>query len=165
MHVFQPFRAIYAERLLKLKKKFLVTQTYQLPETLQHDKVALLISDYEQLSRAKTHLNAIKANDRYAAIIHLENESHRQKLMAMLSPGSSYSVFFAVIKSAAELENHLNMHYKEKMRKWIDQNTTWRITGSGAIRPSLQLVFGIIYINLKHAGQSIRIKFDDLESV
>lgn len=164
MHVFQPFNPKYVERLLALRKKYLVSQSYRLSEHLHPGKVPLLLSDYEEISRARTHRNAIVPTDRFAAIIHLDNEHHRAKLMDMLSPSSGYVLYFAAIKSAESLERHLNQHYRDKMRRWIDTNTTWRLTKEAGIRPSLQLIFGVLYINLKYAGHSVRIKFEDIEN-
>jgi hypothetical protein len=73
---FEKFKAAYVERLKKLNKKFLVTQTYQVRmdhfADHQSDKIILLVTDYEDLSRAKTHCNAVKSEDKYAAIIHLD---------------------------------------------------------------------------------------------
>lgn len=166
---FEPFKAMFVDRLIKLNKKFLVTQSYAVAydnvADRSADRIPLLLTDYEDLSRAKTHWNAVKANDKYAAIIHLELEAHRNKLFEMLKAGSSYQLFFAVVKSATELEHQLNLRYKDHMRRWIDTHTTWRITRDAAIRPSLQLVFGVLYINLKYAGHRARIKFEELEKV
>jgi hypothetical protein len=83
--------------------------------------------------------------------------------MQMLLPESPYELYFAVVNSTKELENLLNTRYKDHIRRWIDKHTTWRIHKDATIRPSLQLIFGILYINLKHAGQTIRVKFEEIE--
>jgi hypothetical protein len=164
---FEPFRSEYIDRLLKLNKKFLVTQTYNLSgDTFENggdEKVSLLVSEYEELSRAKTHCNTLKENDRFAAVIHLELAGHRQKMLDLLQPESRFHLYFAAIKSKAELEKHLDQECRNNMRRWIDKHTTWRIYKDVAIRPSLQLIFGILYIQLKYAGQTVKIKFEELE--
>jgi hypothetical protein len=164
---FEKFKAVYVDRLKKLNKKFLVTQTYHM--TMDHfaehqnEKILLLVSDYEDLSRAKTHWNAVKAGDKYAAIIHLDIREHSDKLMQMLLSDSPYNMYFAVVNSTKELENLLNTSYKDYIRRWIDKHTTWRFGKDATIRPSLQLIFGILYVNLKYAGQTIRVKFEEIE--
>jgi hypothetical protein len=165
---FEPFRPEFVDRLLRLNKKFLVTQTYPAgADTCEADiaqKIPLLVSDYEQLSRAKTHCNAVRPGDRYAAIIRLEVPEHVQKLHEMLAPGSGYRLYFAVIKSREELQRRLDRDCREHMRRWIDRHTTWRIKKDAVITPSLQLIFGILYIELKYAGQTVRITFEELQN-
>ena len=69
------------------------------------------------------------------------------------------------MKSRTELQRHLDLHYRQHMRKWIDENTTWRVRKDAVITPTVQLIFGVIYIELKYGGQTVRIKFEDLEKV
>jgi hypothetical protein len=88
---------------------------------------------------------------------------HYDKLMQILLPGSPYDLYFAVINSTNELEKLLNTRYKDHIRRWIDVNTSWRIHKDAKIRPSLQLIFGILHINLKYSGQEIRVKFEEIE--
>lgn len=165
---FEPFRPEFVDRLLRLDKKFLVTQTYPAGRDRSNNggtqKIPLLLSDYEQLSRAKTHCNAVRPGDNYAAIIHLEVPQHVHKLREMLAPESRYRLYFAVISSRDELQRRLDKHYREHMRRWIDGHTTWRIKKDAVIAPSLQLIFGILYIELKYAGQTVRITFEELEN-
>ena len=164
---FEPFKVAYIDRLVRLNKKYLVTQTYQAGDNSMHngsrDKIHLLATDYEELSRARTHANALKENDRFAAVIHLDIEEHQRKLLEILQPDSPYVLFFAAIKSAKELEKYLNINYRDHMRRWIDKNTTWRLKRDAGIRPSLQLTFGILYVELKYNGHAVKIKFEDLE--
>lgn len=160
---FEPFRAEFIDRLRRLNKKFLVSQTYAPGADMATDKIPLLLSDYEQLSRAKTHCEAVKPNDRFAAIIHMDIAEHVHKLREMLSPGSAYHLYFAAIRSRTQLERQLDRDYRTHIRRWIDEHTTWRIKKDAVITPALQLIFGVLYIELKHAGQTVRIKFEELE--
>jgi hypothetical protein len=160
---FEPFRPEFIDRLRRLNKKFLVTQTYRTGAQSPIEKIPLLLSDYEQLSRARTHCEAVKPHDRYAAIIHMDIPQHLNKLHAILSPNSGYHLYFAAIKSRTELERQLDRDYRVHMRRWIDEHTTWRIKKDAVITPALQLIFGVLYIELKHVGQTVRIKFEELE--
>ncbi|MBL7697882.1 MAG: hypothetical protein JNK79_06975 [Chitinophagaceae bacterium] len=164
---FEPFKIAYIDRLIALNKKYLVTQTYHTGDVNFNDgsrhKIHLLASDYEELSCARTHANALRENDRFAAVIHLDIPEHRRKLLDILQPDSAYVLFFAAIKSAKDLEKYLNINYRDHMRRWIDKNTTWSLKHGAGIRPSLQLTFGVLYIELKYNGHAVKIKFEDLE--
>lgn len=163
---FEPFRPGYLPRLLRLGKRYLVSQTYHRVRELDSDpasaRVNLLFSDYSEPGEARLHVNAVK-KDPYAAIIDLENPVHLQKIQKMLETGSRYRIFFAVVHSAKELENLVNRKYKDKLKRYVDQQTDWRISRDAIVRPTIQLSFGEIFIILKHGNQRIRIKFEEIE--
>ncbi len=163
---FEDFKPIYLSRLMRLGRRWLVSQSYDrgrenLPDAVD-SRISLLFSDYAEAGEARLHLNAVK-KDRYAAIIDLENPAHLKKIQEMLSAGSDYRLFFAVVRSAKELENQINKHYKEKLKKYIENQTNWRISRDAVVKPTIQLSFGEIFIILKHGNQRIRIKFGDIE--
>ena len=162
---FELFKATYIDKLVELKKIFLVTQTYNRGQNnlAATPQIPIIISAYDDLGLAKTHLNAVRS-DRYASIIMLQKEKHRLKLLEMLQPSSSYLVFWAVVKNAGELEKRVNSKYKDNMRRYIEKHTTWRIERNNGIQPSIQLVFGYLYIILKHANQTLRVSFEEIEN-
>ena len=127
-------------------------------------RISLLFSDYADLGEAKLHFNAVK-KDRYAAIIDLENPNHLQRIQEMFEAGSVYRIFFAVVHSARELENLVNRKYKDKLRRYVEQQTDWRISRDAIVRPTIQLSFGELFIILKHRNQHIRIRFEEIEKV
>ena len=96
---------------MQLGRRWLVSQTYCRVKEMEADpfssRVNLLFSDYAELGEARLHHNAVK-NDRYAAIIDLKNPAHLKKIQDMLQAGSGYRLFFAVVRSAGELENLIN---------------------------------------------------------
>ena len=81
----------------------------------------------------------------------------------MLMAGSRYRIYFAVVRSAKELENLVNKKYKDKLKQYVDKQTNWRISRDAIVKPTIQLSFGELYIILKHGSQHIRIKFEDIE--
>ncbi len=89
--------------------------------------------------------------------------SHLKRVREILTEGSGYRIFFAVVRNAKELENEINKHYKEKLKQYIDKQTNWKISRDTVVKPSLQLSFGELFIILKHGSQQIRIKFEDIE--
>jgi hypothetical protein len=166
LNPFGEFKPDYLPRLIKLGRRYLVSQTYcrareQGAESIS-SRINLLFSDYSELGEAKLHLNAVK-NDRYAAIIDLNRTAHLKKIEDMLTAGSGYLIFFAVVRSAKELENKINNEYKEKLKQYIDNHTNWRLSRDTLVKPTLQLSFGELYIILKHGSQQIRIKFEEIE--
>jgi len=161
---FERFKMSYIDNLLNLNKQFLVTQTYSRARGSSNEStgIALLLSDYDDLGLAKIHFKAV-INDSYAAIIDLSKPTHKKKLIGMLQPDSKYVLYWAVVKSKIQLEQLVNKKYKDKMRDYITSNTNWRIDRDATMRPSVQLIFGELFIVLKHAKQVIRVKFDELE--
>ncbi|RZJ78723.1 MAG: hypothetical protein EOO20_27575 [Chryseobacterium sp.] len=162
---FELFRYAYVHRLITLKKIYLVAQTYRRGESVLGEvKTAILLTDYDNRGLANIHLNALK-EDKYASIINLSNENHKRKLAMMLAMDSEYRVYWSIVKSAKELQHTVNLNYKDKMKKFIDCHTNWRLNREITLQPALEVTFGELFISLKHAGQSIRVKFEEIEKV
>jgi hypothetical protein len=161
---FEKFKPGYVERLLHLNKPFIVTQTYTRADARLAEGInaSLLLSDYDDMGLAKIHFKAV-IDDPYAAIIHLTKAAHRKKLTEMMLPGSAYQLYWAVVKSKKELEHIVNTRFKDKMREYIAANTTWRIERDTSVRPSVQLIFGELFIVIKYGKQVVRVKFEELE--
>ncbi len=165
---FENFRPYYLPRLIEMSRRYLVSQTYTRIKELDTDpllaQINLLLSDYAELGEAKLHVNAVK-KDRYAAIIDLKNPVHLKKIQEMLLAGSGYRIFFAVVRSAKELENLVNKNYKDKLKQWVEKQTNWRISHDAIIKPTIQLSFGELFVILKHRNQAIRVKFEEVEQI
>ena len=164
---FEEFKPAYINRLLQLGRRWLVSQTYSRVKEIDANnpfsRINLLLSDYAEAGEAKLHHNAVK-NDRYASIIDLRHPPHLEKIREMLMAESRYRIFFAVVRSAKELENTINKKYKERLKQYVERQTDWRISRDAVVRPMIQLSFGELFIILKHGNQSIRIKFQEIES-
>lgn len=163
---FEPLTLIHLQKLVQLKKYWLLSQTYARAEDhcSGNKKIALLFSDYEAEGQAQIHLNAVR-HDQFAAIIDLRKPEHFKKITAMLTPASQYLPFWAVVKSRKDLEQRINLQYKDNMKAYIKKNTSWRIGGEETIRPSIAVIFGEVFITLKYAGQTLKIKFSEIENV
>ena len=74
----------------------------------------------------------------------------------------SYDKAFDV-KSIDDLKKRLDLKYKDNMRRYLIKNTTWRIDASEAIRPSMQVIYGELFIILKRGNQTLRVKSEDIE--
>ena len=164
--MFQPFERFkqeYINGLIKLNKIYLVSQTYTKAfDHFEEAKIDLLFTDYDQKGLAEIHYSAVK-NDKYASIIDLTNLKHKEKVKEMLSNESKYHVYWAIVKDIREIKKRVDLKYKNNIRRYISQNTDWRIGSDEIIKPSLQVVFGELFIILKRGSQSRRVKFDEIE--
>ena len=163
---FEPFRLMFIEKLIAMKARYLVSQTYTRAtgHAEARGKTMILLTDYDHPGSARIHLNAVK-HDRYASIVDLENPEHKKKLTEMLSPASKYLLFWSVVKSKKQLEHRINAQYRDNMRRYIEQYTNWRVGRDLGIRPSVEVTFGELFIILKYSGQTIRLKFEEIERV
>ena len=165
--MFQPFERFqreYIDRLIRLDKIYIVSQSYHRAiDHFEDPKEPVLFTDYDQLGLAQIHFSAIK-NDKYASLINLKNPKHKLKVTEMLSDDSNYKVFWAIVKSMEEIKKRVALKYTGNIRRYIQKNTTWRIGSDETIRPSLQVVYGELFIILKRGNQTLRIKFDEIEN-
>jgi hypothetical protein len=163
---FEVFRPVYFKKLFELKKTYLVSQTYKraVDHLATDKKIPILLSDYSDLGLAKIHLNAVK-HDKFAAILDLTNENHLTKLNEMLKETSQYRLYWAVVKSAKELQDRINKVYRDNMKRYIEKHTSWRIGRETTLYPSVQTTFGELFIILKYGSETLRIKFEEIENI
>jgi hypothetical protein len=161
---FERFQAKYINRLVSLKKIYLVTQTYR--RGFDHfenvEKQNILITDYEDKVEADKHLNKFKG-DKYSSIINLENEKHKEKLIEMLNINSKYCVYWAIVKDAKETMKRLDLKYKDNVRRYIANKTNLRLKPSETLQTSLVVNFGEIYLIIKAGNKPITVNFEDIE--
>jgi hypothetical protein len=160
---FERFRREYVDRLIRMDKIYIVSQSYDRAiDHFEDAKENILFTDYDQLGLAQIHFSAIK-NDRYASIINLKNPKHQLKVTQMLSDDSKYKVYWAIVKSIEEIKKRVDLKYNNNIRRYIQKNTSWRIGSDETIKPSLQVIYGELFIILKRGNQTLRIKFDEIE--
>ena len=162
---FERFSPLFIDRLIQLKARYLVSQTYgrALEEFTPVPRTPLLLTDYDNPGAANIHWNAVK-QDRYAAVLDLENGIHKKKLLEMSANHSTYELFWSVVRSKKALEQRINLKYKDHLRRYIERTTNWRIGSNHSIRPSVEVSFGEVFITLRHSGQRLRIKFEEIEN-
>ena len=160
---FEKFKTEYISRLLLLNKRYLVSQTYK--NALNHfdeeNRTNILLSDYDDIGLAELHRKAVR-QDKYAALMDLKDEKIQAKLRSMLA-GSQYNLFWAVVMKRDETKKNLDMKYKDHIRRWIAQNTTWRVGEKETIGTSLEVTYGEFYLVIKRGSQMVRPKFEDIE--
>lgn len=165
--MFQPFELFkrsYINRLIKLNKVYVVSQSYKagLDPFDEQLTTPILLTDYEDIGLANIHKAAVKT-DKFAAVINLNNPAHVQKLVSMLEPESEYKIYWSVVKDMDSIKKRVDVKYKDNISRYIMKNTTWRIGGDETIRPQLSVIFGELFIFLKRGAQELRVKFEDIE--
>ena len=157
---FEHFRKKDLNTLVDLGKHYLVSQTYTRAEG---QETAILLTDYADRGAANIHFNAVK-HDKYASVIDLKKEKHREKLEEMLSKDSKYRVYWAVIKSRAQLKERIDRNYKLSINRCIQARTNWRMVGDKQIKPNMEVTFGELFMVFKYSGQVLRVKFEEVEN-
>lgn len=160
---FVKFEKMHLEKLIQLKKIYLVSQVYT--RGFNHfeevHKTDILLTDYDDPGAASMHLNAIK-NDRYAAMIDLSKAGHLKKIEDMMA-GEDYELYWAVIRTAGELKKRLDAGFKLKLRRYIDTKTNWHIPPEETVNSQFEVTFGELFLILKWRTQRVRLKFEEIE--
>lgn len=165
----QPFelmRPIYIERLIPMKKVYLVSQTYKRGQNPLDDapKVSLLLTDYDDPGLAKIHLNALRG-DKYAALIDLTKPEHKQKVLEMLSPKSAYQVYWSMVRSLEKVESDIDRNYRDNVKRFVAKRTAWQPPRDETVGTEIEVIFGEIFITLRYRKEKVRITFEELETI
>jgi hypothetical protein len=162
---FERFQPRLIAAFLKAGKRYLVSQSFAHQSMdSANNKEYLLFTQYDEGSYAQIHLSALR-DDPFAAIIDLNNEKHKSKIMQMLHPDSKYVIYSSLISSRDQVEKGMNAKYKNQIRRYIEKYTNWRISSNKTIQPQLDIAFGELFIILKYGDQQIRFKVEDLEKI
>ena len=163
---FERFQPRFIEGFRKAGKRFLVSQSMKMLRDHFDDETKdyLLFSHYNDISYARIHLSALQ-NDKYAAIIDLENEKHRNKVLDLLAHDSPYIVYSILIGNNKMVEARLNAKYRDHIRRYVTRNTNWRLGSDKVLKPQLDLAFGELFLILKYGSQQVRFKLEDLEKI
>lgn len=166
--MFNPF-VLFEEKFIstfrKVKKRYLVSQTFtRVNKETNKDKVCLMLTQYADKGLAKIHFNAL-SSDKFASIIDLENDKHRKKLEEMLTLQSNYIIYSSLTIDPKEVKSLSDKIFKEKVQKFIEKKTNWRIGREQTIKPKLEITFGELYVALKYGTQTIRVRLEELENI
>ena len=166
--MFQPFlefKECYIERLKSLNKKIVVTQSYpRFTDHLSiHPKTGILVTDYDNQGLANIHLKAV-SHDKYGAIILLDKETHLHQFLQILQPASPYQVFWSVVYNLSAMEGRLKKKYSKHLMRYVAKTTNWQIARDESLAVSFQVTYGELYIIIKRKSQTIRVKFEEIET-
>lgn len=150
----------------KKGKRWLVSQTLQLniadPDLLT--KTLILTTHYDDKGLAWVHHKAV-VDDRYASVIDLEREIHRKQLDNILTQDSKYILFSSLIRNRERVEKLVTEMYKDKYWRYLQQHSKAGISPSKSLRPSLQLIFGELFVVLKYGAETLRTRLSDIEKM
>lgn len=159
---FVPFEKIHLKQLIDLGCMYVVTQTYNRADHfINNQQIQILLTDYKDLGPATMHFNAVK-KDKYGAIINLKNRKHLDKIEEMMT-GKVYDLYWGILKSSADLKKRLNASYKPKIRRYLMDKTSWRVSQDEEVTSQFEVTFGELFLILKWRTQRIRIKFAEIE--
>lgn len=166
---FNPFEKLSPALMSSLRKKgkrWLVSQTMHLTvnDPMAEAKIFLLMTHYEDQGMATVHLKAV-ADDKYASLIDLEKEIHLKQMEKILRRDSSYIVYSSLIRNKERAEKLASDLYKEKYWQFIRQHSQSGISPNKNLRPSIQLIFGEIFIVLKYGAETLRTRLSDIEKM
>jgi len=166
---FIPFEKLTHSLISSFKKKgkrWLVSQTLKLniSDPVLLSKTLILITHYEDRGLATVHHKAV-LEDKYASVIDLEREIHRKQIDSILSQDSKYILFSALIRNRERVEKQATEMYKEKYWRFIQQHSQSGVSPTKSLRPSLQLIFGELFVVLKYGSETLRTKLSEIEKM
>src|SRR5678815_1503871 len=151
---FIPFEKLTHSLISSFRKKgkrWLVSQTLKLNinDPMLLSKTLILVTHYEDKGLATVHHKAV-LEDKYASVIDLERPTHRKQIDNILSQDSKYILFSALIRNRESVEKQATEMYKEKYWRFIQQHSQSGGSPTKSLRPSLQLIFGELFVVLKY---------------
>jgi hypothetical protein len=150
----------------KKGKRWLVSQTLPLtvtdPELLT--KTLILTTHYDDKGLAWVHHKAV-IDDKYASVIDLERDIHRKQLDDILTSESKYILFSSLIRNRERIEKQATELYKEKYWRYLQEHSKAGISPTKSLRPSLQLIFGELFVVLKYGAETLRTKLSEIEKM
>jgi len=164
-----PFEKLSPDLITAFRKKgkrWLVSQTMTLraAQALGESKIFLLMSHYDDQGMATVHLKAV-TNDKFAALIDLEKNIHRQQIEKILAVDSPYIVYSSLIRNKETVTRMISERYKEKYHRYIQQHAQSGISTHKSLRPSLQLIFGELFVILKYGSETLRTRLSEIENM
>ncbi len=168
MNRLQPFELFQRNLIPHLredKKRYLVAQTYyRIQDPMINEfTTPILVTEYDNLNLARTHKNAI-SQDKYASILDLDKDAHRQKLVEMVGYNSKYRVYRAALKQGSGIKQLLEHQYLDRIRNYVKSNTDWRLGYDSGLRPHLEVHYGELFVVIKYGSRQVRVKFEEIEN-
>jgi hypothetical protein len=104
-------------------------------------------------------------DDKYASVIDLERDIHRKQLDDILTSESKYILFSSLIRNRERIEKQATELYKEKYWRYLQEHSKAGISPTKSLRPSLQLIFGELFVVLKYGAETLRTKLSEIEKM
>lgn len=133
------------------------------PYYAAHDKTGLLLTFYKYSSDARQHIDNLE-DQRHAAIIYLNHETHLLRLQSMLSVSSPYILFNGNLKDRERvLKKDMEM-FKPQLLSYLNREVDIDIATDFKIPPVLKIIYGELYITIGEGFGKQQIKLDIIEN-
>ena len=144
----------------RLKLPYLVSQTLRNVADDPEGKINILMCDYDDKGLAMIHQKSV-LQDKFAALIDLNDEKHFQTVQAMLKPDSKYRVYCAFTEDK-QIEKTVLKRYEANIRNYI-RKAGWKPERGAHLYPHLELVFGELFVTLKYGAEKRKFRLEELE--
>jgi len=124
-------------------------------------KGSFLISHYHDKFEAERHHNAIQ-HDVNRFLYDASDTEHVEKLKMAASQPEGYKIYSMLIGIGKDEE--ATKLYREHTKRYLQRETNWTLTGHVKIYPKLYFQLGEIYVRISNEGQTITLKFEDIEN-
>jgi hypothetical protein len=125
-------------------------------------KGSFLISHYHDPAEAERHYNAIQ-HDTNRFLYDARIQEHLDKLRIAASQPEGYKVYSRILIPG--VEKKITVLFKENTKRYLYKNTNWDLKGRVTIIPFLYFQLGELYTRIRHEGDEIKFKFEDLENI
>ena len=155
-----PFTRELLDSMLAKEVPFFVRSTYN-RGFVNGLKGSFLISHYHSKSDAERHFNSIR-QDKNRFLYDAANPEHVEKLKVEASELPEYKVFSILIAHGKDEE--ATKLFRHHTARYLRANTNWSLTGHVKIFPKLYFQLGEVYVRISNEGQTITLKFEDIEN-
>ena len=165
---FQPF-VEFEERfmvgLAKTKAFFVVFQTYKRGLSLFTQQVMpLMLTAYDDRGLAEIHFKNVR-HDVNSRLLSMKEEMECKEILRMVQNNEQYKIFWSKVDNGERLAAMIRQHYPEKIIKFIEKKTNWRIGKSDELHASYHVIFGELQVSFRWKTQRMEgVKFEEIEN-
>lgn len=155
-----PFTKELLESFVVKEVKHFVKSTYNrgISGAVQQ---AYLISHYHDKPEAERHFNAI-SHDVNRTIFDIDKPEDLERLKKETEASIEQVTFSKLIHP--ENEKRATEKFRDNTKRYLFNNTNWDLKGRITIYPKLYFQLGELYVRISHQGETISMKFTELEN-
>lgn len=157
---YNPFELLTAERirqLLLIGQPILVVQRFQWTGIIPG--AGFMATRYRSREEAATHLAALLPNE--GKLVDLSQPEERDKLLALLVPGSTYQVYVNTLKDK-HWAKRMKQVYAEDVRKFIRSQTRLKVDRATGVEVGFNIRHGRVLVLIDTGTQQLEVPFYDI---
>lgn len=159
-----PFTKDVLDQTVKRGCRYFVRNTYL--QAFDHFNECIegyfLFSHYDDPSKAEAHFNSI-GNDPHRFLYEWDKPAHRERLMMAAGNPKGYRIYSTYF--FPDYKKKITKNLKDKINKYMYRHTDWKPGSGETVNIDFYLQFGLLYLTMKYAGQELKIKFADIETL